>query len=586
MSKFLKYVLATIVGIFLFFILSIILLLLMISFSMPDLEERLANKPILRITLNKNITERETDDVFARFTSPFSTGDAGTMGLLELRNAIKKASNTSNIKGILLEIKEFNAGITQIEEIRNELIQFKKSGKFVYAYSDNYSQKGYYLATIADKIFLSPHGNLEFNGLEAKVLFIAGTLERLNLKTEIFRVGEYKSAIETFTNKKMSDESKVQTKELLNSVFNSFLDNISQARGIKVQQLKNVADSLMLRTAEDAKRLSFITHFAYFDSLESIIREDVGIENNKKIEYATYADFYPMYENSNGMRKVAVVIAEGQIIMGPGKRGVIGAETFTEVINKARLDENVKAIVIRINSPGGSALASDIIWREIDLANRTKPVIASMSDVAASGGYYIAAACDTILSHPSTITGSIGVFGLILTGEEFMEDKMGITSDVVKTSPFADIGSFTREMTDKERAIIQNSVERIYEQFLQVVAKGRDLERNDVHNVAQGRVWSGKDAAKNKLVDAFGGLDDAIKLAAQKANLDDNYSVVYLPEVEYPLINQLLMRFFGSQGKEIFEDHLGQFTPYIKSLKNLKDKVGIQMRMPYDMVID
>ncbi|MFN6946509.1 MAG: signal peptide peptidase SppA, partial [Cytophagaceae bacterium] len=443
MLKFLKYVFATLTGIFLFFILSFIFILILVSIATPDREQQLAERPVLRITLNKTITERETDDFLAQFTSPLTSREAGTIGLIELRKSIKKAAKNNNIKGILLDIRRFNAGMAQIEELRDELILFKESGKFLYAYSDNYTQKGYYLASIADKIFLPPNGDLDFSGFDSEVVFFTGMLEKLNLKPEIFRVGEFKSAVETFTNRQMSEESRRQTEELLNSVFADFLHKVSEARGIEEQMLRNIADSLLIRKPEDAKLHNLITHMAYFDSLETIIRQDVEMDKDKKIEYSRYTDLYDLFERNGNKRKVAVVVMEGNIEQGAGRRNVIGSESFTEEIRKARLDDDVKAVVIRINSPGGSALASDLIWREIEMTNRVKPVIASMSDVAASGGYYIAAACDTIVAHPSTITGSIGVFGLLINAKEFLNDKLGITTDRVKTSPFSDIGSFT-----------------------------------------------------------------------------------------------------------------------------------------------
>ncbi|WMJ75419.1 signal peptide peptidase SppA [Cytophagaceae bacterium ABcell3] len=585
MLKFIRQVLATIVGIFLFTVFSFFSLLAVIAALVPDREARLEERPVLRIVLNKNITERETDDIFGQFTSPFTSRESGSLGLIELRKSIKEAARNNHIKGILLDIRNFDAGMAQIEELRNEIKTFKESGKFVYAWSDNYSEAGYFLASVADKIFLPPIGDLEFNGLSSEVVFFKGTLDMLNVQPEIFRVGDYKSAIETFTQKQMSEENREQMEVLLNSVYDDYLQKISDARGVEVSQLRNIADSILVQTAEDAQEYELVTHVAYFDSLESIIREETGIEKDKKVEYARYDDLYDLFERENdGNRKVAVIVAEGSIEHGSGRRNIIGSHTFSEEIRKARLDDDVKAIVLRINSPGGSALASDLMWREVELTGRVKPVIASMSDVAASGGYYMAAACDTIVAQPNTITGSIGVFGLLVNLEEFLNNKLGITTDRVKTNPMADIGSATRPMTERERGIIQKSVNKIYEDFLEVVAKGRDLDKEYVHSIAQGRVWSGIEAKENKLSDVNGGLEDAIKIAAEKAGIEDDYSVVYLPELPDAFLRQILRAFDGSDG-DAYDEHLGKFAPYVKSIIELQKMEGVQARMPYDIKI-
>ncbi|MFN3403039.1 MAG: signal peptide peptidase SppA [Cytophagaceae bacterium] len=579
MRQFFKFVFATVTGIFLFLIIIVVLLSVL-----SGKKEEISDNTVLRLDLNKRIVERQTDNLFAFIGSPFGDSEGAT-GLLELRRAIARAKADNKIKGILLRTYDVHIGAATLEELRNQLIDFKESGKFLVAYSDSYNEAGYYLSSIADQIFLPEQGLLEFDGLSAELMFFKKTLEKLELKPEIFKVGEFKSAVEPLIREDMSEENKLQMSSLLNSFHNHFLINIAAARGVNVSSLKNLSDSLLIQTAEDALTNKLITDVGYFSNVEDFLRARLNLPEKEKINYVGYSSLINGKYDSDrkeGKNRIAVIFANGSIEQGEGRVSSIGSETFSKEIRKAREDDDVKAIVLRINSPGGSALASDIIWNEV--AKCEKPIIASMGDVAASGGYYIAMACDTIIANPTTVTGSIGVFGVYLQTKDFLNNKLGITVDRVKTSPYADLGSVTREMTTYERQVIQKQVDRIYEVFVNKAAEGRKISADEIKTVAEGRVWSGNQAKEIKLTDINGGLEDAIKLAASKAGIEDNFTTVYLPDIKIPFLRQMLLD-MGSEDESVFlQKEFGQFYPYIRSLKEVEKLEGVQALMPYQLI--
>ncbi|WP_338868358.1 signal peptide peptidase SppA [Spirosoma sp. SC4-14] len=589
MRQFLKYVLATIVGLLLFSFVGFLLLLGLgaVLSSSADQKVVVKENSVLKIDLDEPIEERSSENPFDGF-GPFS-GQSDAIGLIELKQALKDAKDDENIAGIYLQSEQPQAGWASAEEIRNALIDFKKSKKFIYAYAETMSEKGYYIASVADKIYLNPAGDLEWNGLDAELTFFKGTLDKLGIKPEIFRVGEFKSAVEPFIRENMSEPNKRQVTSFINSINDHMLVNVAQSRALRVDSLKRFADNLTIQRPADALRTKLVTNVGYQDELESLIRKNLGIDEKKKINYVTLGK----YENSEsisansegtGSNRIAVVVASGDIHSGKGESNSIGSETIVEEIRKARLDDKVKAIVLRVNSGGGSALASDVMYREVQLARKTKPVIGSMSDYAASGGYYMLMGCDKIVAQPNTITGSIGVFSLLFNTETFFKDKLGVTYDRVKSNENADFPSVTHEMTPFQKQTLQRATERIYAEFTSKAAAGRKLPVDSIRAIAGGRVWTGSQGKAIGLVDQLGGLDDAIKLAAQSAKLKEgDYRLKYQPRKK-PFFEQLMNAFGGDEDSQM-QAKLGDLAPYVKYLKKLKTMEGIQMRLPFEITI-
>jgi protease-4 len=589
MRQFLKYVLATVVGLILFSFVGFLLLIGMVAAfsSSSDTKTAVASNSVLKLDLDKPIMERSEDNPFSDFGPVRTSGDA--IGLIELKRVLKDAKEDNNIKGIYLQTEDPAAGWASLEEVRNALIDFKQSKKFVYAYAEGMTEKGYYLASVADKIYLNPAGDLEWNGLNAELTFFKGTLDKLGLKPEIFRVGEFKSAVEPFIRENMSEPNKRQVTSFLNSINDHMLVRVAQSRGLRVDSLKNYADKLTIQTPQDALRTKLITNVGYQDELESVIRRQLDIDEKKKINYISlskYEDSEKTDAESDGSssNRIAVIVASGDIHGGKSGDNSIGSETIAEEIRKARLDDKVKAIVLRVNSGGGSALASDVMYREVQLARKAKPVIGSMSDYAASGGYYMLMGCDKIVAEPNTITGSIGVFSLMFNTETFFKDKLGVTYDRVKTNENADFPTGTHEMTPFQKQTIQRSTERIYGEFTGKAAAGRKLPVDSVRAIAGGRVWTGSQGKSLGLVDQLGGLDEAIKLAAQSAKLKEgDYRLKYQPH-KRSFFEQFMKSVGGDEESQI-QAQLGELAPYVKYLKKLKTMEGIQMRMPFEINI-
>lgn len=586
MRQFLKYVLATIVGLMLFSFVGFLLLLgIGAAFSSSDNKTIVSANSVLKLDLDKPIEERSSENPFSDFGPVRSSGEA--IGLIELKQALKNAKEDNNIKGIYLQTESPAAGWASLEEVRNALIDFKQSKKFVYVYAETMTEKGYYLASVADKIYLNPAGDLEWNGLNAELSFFKGTLDKLGVKPEIFRVGEFKSAIEPFIRENMSEPNKLQVTSFLNSINDHMLVRVAQSRNLRVDSLKQYADKLTIQKPEDALRTKLITNVGYQDELESVIRKQLGVEEKKKINYVSLSKYEQSEKDDtegSGSNRIAVIIATGDIHTGKNGDNSIGSETIAEELRKARLDDKVKAIVLRVNSGGGSALASDVMYREVELAKKAKPVIGSMSDYAASGGYYMLMGCNKIVAEPNTITGSIGVFALLFNTESFLKDKLGVTFDRVKTNENADFPAATHEMTPFQKQTLQRSTERIYADFTSKAATGRKLPVDSIRAIAGGRVWTGSQGKALGLVDQLGGLDDAIKLAAQTAKLKDgDYKLKYQPRKKQ-FFEQLISSFGGDEESRI-QAQLGELAPYVKYMKKLKTMEGIQMRMPFELEI-
>jgi protease-4 len=587
MLQFLKYVLATFVGIILFFFLSFAILAGIGAMFSSDEEVTINEKSVLKLDLNQPIQEIGVDNPFSDFGGMFA-GNDDVVGLKDILEALKNAQADDKIKGIYLKTDSPEAGWATLEEIRHQLLEFKKSKKFVVTYAESFSEKGYYLASVADKIYLNPVGGVEWNGLSVEYSFLKGTFDKLEVKPVVFRVGEFKSAIETFTRQDMSEASKKQSAELIGAINGNFLKNISASRGIPVEQLQKLADSLGVDNPKAALSNKFITNLGYQDELESYLKKELKVEEKKDISYVGVGKYLkgPTKASEGDFNKrIGVLVAEGEITTGDGGDESIGSDKFVKELKEIRDNDKIKAVVIRINSPGGSALASDIMWREIQLTAKKKPVIASMSDVAASGGYYMAMGCDTIVAQPNTITGSIGIFGLIFNVTDFMNNKLGITFDGVGTSPHADWPTATREMTEFEKAMIQKSVNEGYETFTRKAAEGRKMSVEKLKSLAQGRVWSGVEAKENGLVDVLGGIDDAIKIAAKAAKLSEgDYRVRYYPEKKKPF-DEFLQKVMGDEEEKVTNKALGELAPVAKMYNKLMNMSGMQARLPFEMVI-
>ncbi|HOK87026.1 MAG TPA: signal peptide peptidase SppA [Tenuifilum sp.] len=588
MKQFFKYVLATIVGIV---ISSIVIFLMFLGIvgaivsSADKKEVKIEPNSILYVDLKQEIVDRGSEDPFKGFDFA-SFQPNSPIGLNQILKAIANAKEDSNIKGILLELDAVNAGAATTEEIRNALIDFKSSGKFIYAYSDTYSQKAYYLASVADSVFLNPEGMIEWLGLRSEIMFFKKTLEKLGVEPQILRHGKFKSAVEPFMLDKMSPENREQTLTYVSSIWNQWVKGISETRGISADKLNSLANNMEIFNAKKAMENKLVDGLIYKDELIATLKTKLGIEEKKdisSIELKKYFKAPEVAKRKFSKDKIAVIYASGEIGMGEGGDDNIGSEGLSRTIRKARRDSSIKAIVFRINSPGGSALASEVIWREVDLAAKVKPVIVSMGDVAASGGYYIAAPATTIMANPTTITGSIGVFGLFFNLQKALDNKLGITVDVVKTNDHADFFSVFRPMTAEEKAVGQMFIEQTYQTFIGHVSAGRGIPVEQVDAIGQGRVWSGVNAKDIKLVDEFGGLTDAIKLAAEKAGLE-NYRLVELPK-QKKLFEQLMEDMSAEAKAWMLKDELGLSFKAYNRIKSMLNNQGVQARMPYDIEV-
>lgn len=587
MLQFLKYVLATIVGLVLFFFLFLFIIAGVGAVFSSDDKVVVKEKSVLKLDLNKPILEVGVENPFAEIGGPFGGGE-NAVGLKDILEALKSAQSDDKIKGIYLKTEGPETGWATLEEIRNQLLEFKKSKKFIVTYGENFSEKGYYIASVSDKIYLNPAGGMEWNGLSAEYSFFKGTFDKLEVKPLIFRVGEFKSAIEMFSRQDMSEASKKQSSELIAAINGNFLKNVSASRKIPVEQLKNLADSLAVENPESALKYKLVTNLGYWDEFENVLKKDLQVEEKKEISYIgvdKYLKGGTTIDEGDFNKRIAVLVAEGEISSGEGSDESIGSEKFVKELKKLRDNDKIKAIVLRINSPGGSALASDVMWREIQITSKKKPVIASMSDVAASGGYYMAMGCDKIVAQPNTITGSIGIFGLIFNVTDFMNNKLGVTFDHVGTNAHSDWPTATREMTDFEKSMVQKSVNEGYEKFTAKAAAGRKMSVEKLKSLAQGRVWSGVEAKENGLVDVLGGVDEAIALAATAAKLGkDDYRIRYYPEKKKPL-EEIFTKMMGDEEEKVMSKNLGEMATYVTMYKKLMNMGGTQTRMPFELVI-
>lgn len=545
---------------------------------------------VLHVKLNQQIKERGVENPFGDFDAgPF--GNQTAIGLNDILSSLENAANDDKIKGIYLDVQTIPAGMATVEEVRNAMLRFKESGKWIVAYSEIYSQKAYYLASVADEIWLNPEGMLEWKGLGAQLMFMKGMFEKLEVEPQIIRYGKFKSAIEPLILDKMSEANRMQTMTYMSDLWNKMLNGVAEGRGKSVEELDSFAQNATIQDAEDALEAGLADELIYKDEVIAKLREKLEMEDDdKKINYISLGKYknapVAKNEDDNDSKKdrIAVIYAVGDIQGGNSDDDSMGSETISKEIRKARKDEKIKAIVLRVNSPGGSALASDVMWREVVLAKKEKPVIVSMGDVAASGGYYISCAADSIFAQPNTITGSIGVFGVLMNAKKMVNNKLGIMIDTVKTNRFADLGSPFRPLTELERNIIQQGVNDIYTDFITKVAEGRGMKVADVDSIGQGRVWSGEDALEIGLVDKLGGIKDAIACAARMAE-SENYRVLEYPEKKDPF-EQMMEDLTGKGEEALLKRRLGNYYEYVKDVETLMNMEGVQARLPYQIYID
>ena len=586
MKEFFKMMFASMLG---FFLLSIILFFIFIGLIASlvsistDEEVNVPSKTLLHLEFNKPITDRAPlNPIFIDLTTM-----SRQIGLNMILKNIQRAKEDENIAGIFLDINSIDAGISTVSEIRNALADFKKSGKFIYSYSEDYSQAAYYLSTVSDRIFLHPQGMLLFKGINAEMFYLKGMLEKLDVKVQVVRHGKFKAATEPFFLDKMSAENREQITAIISSIWEQMLTGITETRGISRESLNHLADSLKIQSPEDALRYKFIDQLAYKDEIFAELKKKMDIPEKEKISFITIDKYDKAPAGKKGVNesrdKIAVIFASGDIVGGEGDDMNTGSEEMSRTIRKAREDERVKAIVLRVNSPGGSAIASDVIWREVDLAAKSKPVVASFGDVAASGGYYIACAASKILADPTTVTGSIGVFGLIPNMKGLFNNKLGITFDNAKTNLNADYIPVTSPLSKYQESVLQNEIERVYATFINNVAEGRRLNKATVDSIGQGRVWSATDAKRIGLIDDFGGLDKAIETAAALANIKD-YRILSLPE-QKDLFDQIYDELFGSSATSYLTRELGENYKYYEYLKQVKEMKGIQARLPFELIL-
>ena len=539
---------------------------------------------VLVLKLDQPYFEQQLENPLASFSS---NEDLSVPGIYDVVRLVQKAKTDENIKGIYLLTGYNPNGFAGCEEIRDALIDFKGSGKFIFAYGETMDQKSYHVANVADKIFVNPKGYFDWSGFSSELIFFKGTLEKLNIEPQIFYAGKFKSATEPFRTDKMTEENKLQTSMWLNDLYNHFLLNTSVVKKIDTATLHQMANTGVIQNPEDAVKHKLIDAVKYDDEVRDDIKEELGLGKYDKVNFISLNRYSQavQYKKMTG-EKIALIYAQGDIIDGDNDdQFVIASGNYIKLIRKARLDKSIKAIVLRVNSGGGSALASENIWRELALAKKDKPVVVSFGDVAASGGYYISCAADSIFASPTTITGSIGVFGLIPNMQGFFKNKLGITFDGVKTAPYADLGAIYRPMSASEKQFVQRSVDDIYTSFKERVAEGRKSSVDYVDSIGQGRVWSGNKALGIGLIDKFGGLQDAIDCAARMAKLKD-YKLREFPEVK-----NIFDRLFGSSDNTLktqtVRNEMGEenFKIYKEMIRIKQMTNSVQARLPFEFLI-
>jgi protease-4 len=584
MKSFLKYMLATITGIIIVSVLFFVVMLATISalVSSGNKPVSISNNSILVLKAGTTIPDRGDQNPFSGIDL-VSLTISPAPGLNEILDNIEKASGDNKIRGILIENGLLPSGWATSEEIRNALLKFRESGKFVISYSDYImTQECYYLATAADKIYINPGSMVEFKGLSSEVMFYKKALDKIGVEVQVTRHGKFKGAVEPFILDKLSDDNRNQIKDYAGSLWNQAIADIAKSRNIPADKLNRIADDLDGSLASRAFETKLVDGLIYRDALIDTLKYLSEISKDKELNLVTmtkYSKVPDIKMSYSAKNKIAVIYASGTIVTGKGGDDNIGGNYYADVIRKARLDTSVKAVVLRVDSPGGSAIAADIMWRELDLTSKIKPLVISMGNYAASGGYFISAPGTKIYADPMTISGSIGAFGLIPNAGRLLEEKLGLTTETVKTNKNSDFPSIIRPMNPYEKEMMQLSVEKIYSDFVSKVASGRRMSSASVDSIGQGRVWSGNSALKIGLVDEIGGLKDAIKAAAKLAGVE-SYSVRELPVLEDPY-TRIISQLSGELKMNILKNELGESVKYYNIVHEIKDMSGVQTRLPY-----
>jgi protease-4 len=588
MKDFLKYTLATITGIILASILFFFVMLGTLSaiIASGDKPVSVSENSVLVLKAGVSTPDRGNENPLAGFDF-FDMTLAPVPGLNEILKNIEKASTDTRIKGILIENGLFPSGWATTSEIRNALAKFRESGKFVISYSDYVlTQECYYLSTAADKIYINPESMVDFKGLSSEVMFYKKALEKIGVEVQVIRHGKFKGAVEPFLLDKLSEENKAQIRDYAGSIWKSVLEDISASRGIPTAELNRIADNLDGNIASKALQSKLVDALMYRDELNDTLRSLTGISLEKELNTISMFKYSKVPDHNKTIdvkNRIAVIYASGTIVTGKGNETNIGGNYYADVIRKERKDTSVKAIVLRVNSPGGNAIASDIMWRELELAAKVKPVVVSMGNYAASGGYYISAPATKIYANATTISGSIGVFGLIPNAGKLLEQKLGLSTEFVNTNVNSEFPSVYRPMNSYEQEVMQRSIENVYTGFVGKVAAGRDMTTQSVDSIGQGRVWSGTSAIKIGLVDELGGLEDAIKGAAELAGID-SWSIRELPVIEDPYM-KLLTQLSGEVKMSFLKKELGESVKYYNMVQEIRDLSGIQARLPYFLEI-
>jgi protease-4 len=559
------------------------LVIAIVSGVSEDKKVEVSDNSVLQLELDGQITEMQQENPLAGL--PIPGGDHQKIGLLQLKQVIAHAKEDDKIKGIYLEVSQPATGFSSMDEIRASLADFRTSGKWVIAYNEAMTEGAYYLASAADKVYLNPEGEIEFNGLTVSIGFYKKLMNKLEINPQIFRVGQFKSAVEPFLRENMSDENRLQLTSMANDIYDHMLEGIAQSRNMEKSRLEEISDNMLVRNAHDAVELGLVDSLLYDDQLMAVFRSRLKLGEDDDIKFVKYNRYRKSFSNyKSSKNEIAVIVADGTIMPGDGNQNdqVIGADTFVKEIRKARKNDDIKAIVLRVNSPGGEFKASDMIWREVQLAKKEKPVIGSMSDYAASGGYYLSMGCDTIVAQPATITGSIGIFGIMFDLSGFLGDKLGITFDEVRTGAFGDTYTVTRPLTEPEKKIIQKSLDDYYNTFTSKAAEGRSVPQEDILKVASGRVWTGSQAIQNKLVDVLGGFNDAVRIAAEKAGVKDDYKIRFYPEPKN-FLEELLTNLEENTEAAHTKAELGEMYLWYQQAKKIQQYQGVQARMPFDL---
>lgn len=587
MKQFFKMMLASMVGFSIVTFIIIILVMGLISSMISYTEKEVINikeNSVLYINLNKEINDRTTNNPISTIDY-FSLKPQKNFGLNDILYNLKKAKNDPKIKGIYLELSAVSAGVSTLQEIRDALVDFKESGKFIISFSEYMSQGAYFLASVSDKIYHSPEGIFLFKGLSAQVTYYKPLMDKLKLEAQVIKHGDYKSAVEPYLKDKMSAENRVQTENYLSDVWTQMLTQIANDRGTSMELLNEAANGLIVQDLKKALEYQLIDQLAYRDEAHNDIRDLVGLSHNAKISFIGIEKYNSTAKTIEPTRdRIAVIYAYGTIMGGEGSDQSVGSARLSKAIRDARKNKRVKAIVLRVNSGGGDVIASEAIRREVSLAAQIKPVVASFGDYAASGGYWISCDATKIMASPVSLTGSIGVYAIFPNLGGFLNDKIGITFDQVNTNKYSDFYTGTKALSSYEKAVLTKSVENTYDRFLTLVSEGRGMQKEEVNQIAGGHIWSGEDARKNGLIDEFGGLSDAINAAAELAEIEQ-FRILELPIQKDPF-QELLETITGNAKVSIIDLEFSEFSKYIKPLKSITEMKGIQVRLPFEMRIE